>query len=148
MTADMSGICCMGPSMPPERDACLRDDSAHGPARARRRRRLARPADRAGDRRLAGAAARRSAEQAAEDWRRARPALSRTEVRQFLTDPTKARRLDKTFGGQGSVVHDGAAGAGGWDSGSSIALDSSGRILVAGSSQNGSDYDMVIWRYR
>jgi uncharacterized delta-60 repeat protein len=48
--------------------------------------------------------------------------------------------------GPGWVVHHNAAGAGGEDYGNAIALDASGRILVAGESQ-GTGYDMVIWRY-
>ncbi|MCZ6691787.1 MAG: SBBP repeat-containing protein [Planctomycetota bacterium] len=56
--------------------------------------------------------------------------------------------LDTTFNGQGWVVHDNAAGGGFEDSGEDIALDSSGRILVAGYSWGGvCGYDMVIWRF-
>ena len=61
--------------------------------------------------------------------------------------------LDTTFDdptdgqGPGWVVHDGAAGGGGDDFGRGIALDASGRILVAGWSSNGTDLDMAIWRY-
>ena len=56
--------------------------------------------------------------------------------------------LDATFNGQGWVVHDSAALGGGADVGSAIAVDSSGRILVAGSSLNlSADEDMVVWRF-
>ncbi|MCZ6690315.1 MAG: hypothetical protein O7H41_11970 [Planctomycetota bacterium] len=59
--------------------------------------------------------------------------------------------LDTTFNSQGWVVHDGAAGGAGPDIGVSIALDTSGRILVAGNSDSdptaGFSDDMVIWRY-
>ena len=57
--------------------------------------------------------------------------------------------LDTTFGTNGIVVHDGAAGqANSIDAGRSLAIDSFGRILVVGVSRNtaGND-DMVIWRY-
>jgi uncharacterized delta-60 repeat protein len=60
--------------------------------------------------------------------------------------PTGA--LDTTFGGTGYVVHNNAAGGNSDDSGQSIALDSTGRILVAGWSRNtAGSYDMAIWRY-
>ena len=55
--------------------------------------------------------------------------------------------LDSTFGNNGIVVHDNAAGGNKHDYGFSITIDSQGRILVTGSSFNGSDYDMVIWCY-
>jgi uncharacterized delta-60 repeat protein len=56
--------------------------------------------------------------------------------------------LETTFGANGIVVHDNAAGGNGADSGKAIALDSNGRILVTGSSSNAARYDdMAIWRY-
>ena len=55
--------------------------------------------------------------------------------------------IDTSFGTNGFVVHNGAAGGSSDDYGRSITIDSKGRILVAGESYNGSDYDMVIWRY-
>jgi uncharacterized delta-60 repeat protein len=56
--------------------------------------------------------------------------------------------LDTSFGGTGYVVHSNAAGGNGDDSGQSITLDSSDRILVSGWSRNtGGSYDMAIWRY-
>lgn len=56
--------------------------------------------------------------------------------------------LDTSFGNNGIVVHDNAAGGNGNDGGYSITTDSQGRILVAGSSYNGSDDDMAIWCYK
>ncbi len=57
--------------------------------------------------------------------------------------------LDLSFGsaGTGFVTGDGAAGGNLWDSGNEICIDDSGRILIAGSSSNGTNGDMVIWRY-
>jgi uncharacterized delta-60 repeat protein len=61
--------------------------------------------------------------------------------------------LDTSFGGVGYVTHDNAAGGGQDDTGLSVAIDSSGRIVVAGvsenlqSSQASEINDMVIWRY-
>ncbi len=54
---------------------------------------------------------------------------------------------DTSFGTDGIVVHNNAAGGNGLDDGRSITTDSSGRILVTGYSDNGTDGDMVIWRY-
>ena len=56
-------------------------------------------------------------------------------------------KIDTSFGAVGVAVHDNAAGGNGDDHGYAIALDASGKILVAGSSYNGGDSDMVIWRY-
>lgn len=57
--------------------------------------------------------------------------------------------LDTTFNGQGWFVHDSAAGGSGEDVGGAIALDSLGRVLVAGSSMNpAGNRDMVVWRFR
>ena len=55
--------------------------------------------------------------------------------------------LDPTLNNSGIVVHDNAAGGNDWDEGYSITTDSNGKILVTGGSYNGSDSDMVIWRY-
>ncbi len=56
--------------------------------------------------------------------------------------------LDTSFGTNGVVVHHNAAGGNGHDTGFSIVLDSQGRILVTGYSENSSgNYDMVIWRF-
>lgn len=62
--------------------------------------------------------------------------------------------LDNTFGGDlntdsipdGFFVHDGAAGGSANDFGIGVALDGSGRIVVSGSSSNGADNDMAVWR--
>ena len=55
--------------------------------------------------------------------------------------------LDSTFGNGGVVVHDSAAGGGLDDRGQGIALDATGRILVAGCSTNvAGNLDMVVWR--
>ncbi len=56
--------------------------------------------------------------------------------------------LDNTFGGgAGFVLSHNAAGGGTYDDGFDIAVDGDGKILVAGASYNGSDEDMVVWRY-
>ncbi len=55
--------------------------------------------------------------------------------------------LDPSFGSNGVVTHDGAAGGSGNDRGNSIIYDLD-RIVVAGDSTNSSgDTDMVIWAY-
>lgn len=54
---------------------------------------------------------------------------------------------DAGFGG-GRVIHDNAAGGSSNDQGNGLAVDSQGRILIAGFSGGpGGDPDMVIWRY-
>ena len=56
--------------------------------------------------------------------------------------------LDPTFGTGGFVTHNSAAGGDGYDIGSSITFDQSGRILVAGySSRAQYNDDMAIWCY-
>ena len=57
--------------------------------------------------------------------------------------------LDTTFNGTGYVIHDAAAGGSSSnDVAYAIALDSSGKILVAGESTGATTaQDMVIWRY-
>ena len=56
--------------------------------------------------------------------------------------------LDTTFGGDGNVSHIGAAGGTGSDYGYGVAIDANGKIVVTGSSKNGSGYtDLAIWRY-
>jgi uncharacterized delta-60 repeat protein len=53
--------------------------------------------------------------------------------------------LDPIFGPGGLIVQGDAAGGNGDDFGYGVALDRAGRILVGGSSSNGSDLDMAIW---
>jgi uncharacterized delta-60 repeat protein len=56
--------------------------------------------------------------------------------------------LDTSFGNGGIVVHHNAAGGNNWDAGTSIYVDSNGKIYVTGWSRNSSgNDDMVIWRY-
>lgn len=57
--------------------------------------------------------------------------------------------LDTSFNGLGYLTHDGAAGSSGsQEYAGSLAIDSSGNIFITGSSYNGTDYDMVIWKIR
>jgi uncharacterized delta-60 repeat protein len=56
--------------------------------------------------------------------------------------------LDTTFGEGGYVTYDGAADGNGDYRGEAITVDPYGRILVAGDSYNGSDYDMAVWRFK
>lgn len=55
--------------------------------------------------------------------------------------------LDTAFSNKGWVVHQSAAGGMGSDYGSAVTTDGNGRILSAGRSFNGSNFDMVVWRY-
>lgn len=65
-------------------------------------------------------------------------------VWRFKADGT----LDTSFNSpKGFVVHDGTAGGVGDDAGNAIAIDSQGRVTVAGSSRNSiGNTDMVVWR--
>lgn len=56
--------------------------------------------------------------------------------------------LDTTFGGRGWITHDNAGGAlAGWDIGWDVALDGTGRIVVAGDTDNpAGDPDIAVWR--
>ena len=58
----------------------------------------------------------------------------------------EAGSLDPSFATGGVFTHDGAAGANGWDQGSSVAFDTRLRILVTGISNNAADSDMTVWR--
>jgi uncharacterized delta-60 repeat protein len=60
---------------------------------------------------------------------------------------TSSGVLDTSFGNNGLVVQAGVAGGNGDDVGFDIALDSSGNLYVVGSSYNGTDYDMVLWKF-
>lgn len=60
--------------------------------------------------------------------------------------------LDEAFGDGGHVTRDRSAVTGGTgaqinDEGRGVAVDVSGRIVVAGSSGNGTDLDVVVWRF-
>ena len=54
--------------------------------------------------------------------------------------------LDTTFNGTGFVVLKDTAGGPGDDSASHVMLDGDGKIIVTGSSSNGTDSDLVVWR--
>jgi uncharacterized delta-60 repeat protein len=56
--------------------------------------------------------------------------------------------LDNSFGNNGIVVHNNAAGVNSDDGGNSIYVDSTGKIYVTGYSYNGSNDDIVIWKYK
>ena len=62
---------------------------------------------------------------------------------------TYAGALDSSFGTpNGYVTHDNAAGGSGNDSAEAVAIDSAGRIVVAGWSINNTTIrDMVVWRF-
>lgn len=53
---------------------------------------------------------------------------------------------DTTFNGTGYVTLNGSGGASGSESGYGIVIDENGKLVVAGSSFNGSNNDMTIWR--
>lgn len=55
--------------------------------------------------------------------------------------------LDTDFNSSGVVSHASAAGFDGFDRGNAITTDAAGNIIVAGYSENGTDEDMVVWRY-
>ena len=70
------------------------------------------------------------------------------ESSEVSATPNTLGILDISFGGQGYFVDLGAAGGSGKDYGEAIAVDASGRILVAGSSGNSAgNVDMAVWRY-
>lgn len=53
--------------------------------------------------------------------------------------------LDATFGTGGVVTYDGGLGTD--DGGLTLAIDGSGKIVVAGGVNNGTDFDMAVWRF-
>lgn len=74
---------------------------------------------------------------------------SATELDMLLLRLDDNGVLDTTFGSSGIVTHDAAAGGtDGKEYGEAIALDSNGKIVVAGSGVDGTGgLDMVIWRF-
>jgi uncharacterized delta-60 repeat protein len=61
---------------------------------------------------------------------------------------TDSGELDTSFGGgDGFFTHHNAAGGNGADVGNAVALDSSGRIVVAGQSDGGATDDLAVWRF-
>ncbi len=57
--------------------------------------------------------------------------------------------VDTSFNKTGIFVQNGVAGGNGNDSGNAIAVDSQGRIVIAGSSTNiAGNTDMVVWRFK
>ncbi len=56
--------------------------------------------------------------------------------------------LDTDFGSDGVVLHNDAAGGGGYDTGQHLAINSEGGIAVIGASLDGSGFnELVIWRF-
>lgn len=60
----------------------------------------------------------------------------------------KPGSVDLSFGDEGIVIHNSAAGGNSHDFGYAIIEDSQGCILVAGCSSNGTDTDMAVWRFK
>jgi uncharacterized delta-60 repeat protein len=54
---------------------------------------------------------------------------------------------DTTFGTDGVVTHNSAATGNGYDFGVDLVIDESDRMVMAGSSSNGSNFDMALWRF-
>ncbi len=55
---------------------------------------------------------------------------------------------DLTFGDNGIITYNNAAGGNSWDCGNSITLDSTGRIFIAGYSENiNENWDIAVWCY-
>ena len=60
---------------------------------------------------------------------------------------TTSGALDSTFSGTGVFVHDSAAGGGVHDQGNAIGIDSTGKVVVGGfSDQTVTNRDMAVWR--
>ena len=53
---------------------------------------------------------------------------------------------DNSFGGGGIVIFDGTAGGSGDDDGRAVAINQEGKIVVTGSSYNGTNLDLAIWQ--
>lgn len=61
---------------------------------------------------------------------------------------TSSGALDSSFAGTGVLVHHSAAGGNSHDQGNSIALDSTGKVIVAGYSSSGvGNKDMAVWKF-
>ncbi len=60
---------------------------------------------------------------------------------------TSSGAFDTSFNSNGFLTQDSAAGGGGTERGQAIALDASGNILAVGASWNGTNTDMVLWRF-
>ena len=54
---------------------------------------------------------------------------------------------DNTFDTDGYATHNGAAGGDAIDSGNDVAIQTDGKIVISGSSNNGSNSDFALWRY-
>jgi hypothetical protein len=52
---------------------------------------------------------------------------------------------DTKFSQEGIVVHENALDI---DNGRDLVIQSNGKIVIAGDRHSGSNYDMVIWRYK
>jgi uncharacterized delta-60 repeat protein len=55
--------------------------------------------------------------------------------------------LDTGFNTVGYVSHDNLAGGSGNDRANALLIDANGKIVVAGYSSNGTDFDMALWRF-
>lgn len=60
---------------------------------------------------------------------------------------TSAGAPDTEFSGDGRVTSQDAAGGGLTTTGEDIAVDSEGNVIVVGDGHNGSNHDIVVWRY-
>lgn len=55
---------------------------------------------------------------------------------------------DSSFSDDGFVSHADAAGGSGYDNGYAVRFDENGNILVVGSSSNGTDNDLIVWKFK